>query len=505
VGEYGKGKTLSAATSAAPRRKRSIIRIVLLLLGAVIALLGGTYLFLIISSRLPGTYSMGPALNGSMTGMGNTAGMTITHSVTDYALQQCTVPTREFTLEAKEVQKDGQDYYTYNGVVPGPELRVKQGDCLSVTLINHLPVATSIHWHGINVPNAADGVPGVTQNAVKPGESFVYRFIVKDVGTYWYHTHNDTLHQLPKGLFGPLIVEPSGGVGADRDYYVTYHEPHLVNGSAGDVKLAAKSGEKVRLRVLNTRSPLGGPPLPMRLAVVGASFRIVAKDGNYIHGPQQINNQLIAISMAERYDIEFTMPSGNMVRLIDLDSPETISVGDGSVPATPAAAVLQPFDLASYGQATADPLTDRTSFDASYDIHLGDHNGFYDGNYALIHTINDHASPDTVMITVKEGQTVRLRFINDSDENHPMHLHGHHFVLLSLNGKKITGSPIYADTINVTPLSTTEVAFVANNPGLWMAHYHILYHAYSGMMFMINYEGVGTPFLTGSDNQNIPE
>lgn len=478
------------------RRITALIAIIIIL-----GLLTTLFVFSIIS-KLPGAYSMGPAV-GSVANMGSMDTMTITHSVTDYTVAQCSGPTDNFTLEATEVQSGSQTLNEYNGSIPGPELRVKQGDCLNVTLVNHMSEATSIHWHGININNAADGVPGVTQDSVKPGQSYIYRFYVKDAGSYWYHSHNDTLNQLSKGLFGPLIVEPTSGTDVAHDYYVTLYGNNMVNGSSGDVPLAAKPGEKVRLRVLNAQGG-GSAGDPVNVALLGASFRVVSKDGTDLHGPQQISNQSIQIGPAERYDLEFIMPASGMVRLIDQQHPETVSIGDGAVPVVPA--TLQPFDLTTYGTPAADPIADRTSFDASYDLHLGNHVGFYNGGPAKVHTINGKAAPmDMPMITVKEGQVVRLRFINDSDEFHTMHLHGHHFAVLTVNGKKPSGSPIYSDTFNVTPHSTVEVAFLANNPGVWMAHCHVLYHAYSGMMFMINYEGVGTPFKAGADYQNIPE
>jgi len=104
----------------------------------------------------------------------------------------------------------GVTAWTYNGVVPGPVLRVNQGDRVRVTLRNHLPVATTIHWHGVFVPNADDGVAGVTQNAVPSGQSYVYEFVARDPGTYWYHSHQDTSNQLPRGLYGSLVVLPTG-------------------------------------------------------------------------------------------------------------------------------------------------------------------------------------------------------------------------------------------------------------------------------------------------------
>jgi FtsP/CotA-like multicopper oxidase with cupredoxin domain len=125
-------------------------------------------------------------------------------------------PVKQFTITAQPATIDlgnGNkfDAYTYNGAIPGPELRVQQGDMVEVTLVNKLPVSTTIHWHGMRVPNAEDGVAGLTQDAVKPGQSYTYRFLANDVGTYWYHSHQDTSEQLPRGLYGAIIVEPNRG------------------------------------------------------------------------------------------------------------------------------------------------------------------------------------------------------------------------------------------------------------------------------------------------------
>src|SRR5690606_18794958 len=103
--------------------------------------------------------------------------------------------------------------WTYNGVVSGPEIRVRHGDPVRVRLINQLSEATTIHWHGIRLNNAMDGVPGLTQAPVEPGESFEYEFVPPDAGTYWYHSHNRTYRQVDKGLYGPLIVEEREPIG----------------------------------------------------------------------------------------------------------------------------------------------------------------------------------------------------------------------------------------------------------------------------------------------------
>lgn len=134
-------------------------------------------------------------------------------------------PEEDYTISAEVATRAGlPDQWTFGGKVPGVPIRVIEGDHVHVTLINNLPAPTTIHWHGIQVPNASDGVSGLTQDAVPPGGKFEYDFIAPSPGTYWYHSHHQTLDQEPKGLFGTLVVEPKGGVPADRDYVLAYHD-----------------------------------------------------------------------------------------------------------------------------------------------------------------------------------------------------------------------------------------------------------------------------------------
>jgi FtsP/CotA-like multicopper oxidase with cupredoxin domain len=109
--------------------------------------------------------------------------------------------------------------WTFNGTAPGPTLRVRQGDLVIVNLVNHLSFGVTIHWHGVSVPNSADGVAGVTQDAVKPGQTYIYRFIAKDAGTYWYHSHQFSYEETTDGLYGMLVVDPlKPTIRADVDY-----------------------------------------------------------------------------------------------------------------------------------------------------------------------------------------------------------------------------------------------------------------------------------------------
>ena len=434
-------------------------------------------------------------------------------------------PVRSFTLTARVARIGGQNAWTYGGTVPGPELRVTQGDRLRVTLVNHLPESTTIHWHGVpGLPDAEDGVAGITQQAVPPGHSMTYEFVVNDPGTYWYHSHQDTSSQIAKGLFGALVVEPKGGPTEDRDYTVLLH-----NGTAGvavngtsNLHLAARPGERVRLRVVNAVAP-GMDGTPEAPVLLGAAYRVVALDGRDLNGPQELGPERIAIGMGQRADLVFTMPASGAVRLVDTESQAhssgvqsaiaaaagpvglpSVTVGDGVLPASPRLAGLPAFDPLHYGMAAPDPVATARP-DASHPIVLTEQPGFHDGSIQLVHEINGKSSPDVPAITVHEGQVVRLHIVNDTTEYHPMHLHGHTMSVLSRDGRPVTGSPVRVDTVLVGPHETWDVAFLADNPGLWMFHCHVLLHAAFGLTMSIDYAGISTPYEMGTRSGNLPE
>jgi FtsP/CotA-like multicopper oxidase with cupredoxin domain len=195
-------------------------------------------------------------------------------------------------LIASVVSSGGHQAWAYNSTVPGPELRVRHGDRVRVTLINHLPDATSIHWHGINVRNAMDGVAGITQDGVRPGASFTYEFIARSAGTYWYHSHQETSNQIPQGLVGTIVVEPKDAPTARaRDYSLLVHkmpgtDAIAVNGTS-NLHLNAAPGATVRIRITNAVVPSfdGAPLTPV---LTGAPYVVEALDGHDLNGPQQL-------------------------------------------------------------------------------------------------------------------------------------------------------------------------------------------------------------------------
>ena len=415
------------------------------------------------------------------------------------------------------------------GRCPAPQLRVTQGDRVRVTLVNRLPVATTLHWHGIRVPNAEDGVAGITQDAVAPGASFTYEFVAQDAGTFWYHSHQDTGNQIPAGLFGALVVDPPGGPAPGvLDRTALLHNavdraadgPAIaVNGTTGDEHVDARPGQRVRLRVVDAVAPSmdGTAEAPILL---GAPYRVVALDGHDLVGPTELGPRRLELGMGQRVDLEFTMPPTGSVRLVDsrvegersllqgffgasARAAETVTFGDGQAPAPPDPAAVPLFDPLTYGRAVADPTTRAPDLTAP--VVLGEGPGFHDGAVQLVHTINGAASPAVPPLVVRQGQLVRLHFVNDTGEFHPMHLHGHVMTVLAVDGRAPTGSPLHLDTVLLAPHATADVAFPADNPGLWMLHCHVLLHAQMGMSMTIDYAGITTPFTMGARSGNTPE
>jgi FtsP/CotA-like multicopper oxidase with cupredoxin domain len=464
-------------------------------------------------SEMPGAVNAAPAVAGQPT-----------TSITSLVAAPGDEPVKAFTLTAEPTVIDGQTVWAYNGSVPGPELRVNQGDRVRVTLVNHLPESTTIHWHGVAVPNSQDGVAGVTQDAVPSGDEYTYEFIANEAGTFWYHSHQQTEEQLPRGLFGALVVlPPNGSVAEQRDVTLVLHGSAgqvSINGAADIARVPAQPGQTVRLRLINAVDPGmdGGPEAPV---LVGAPFRVVSLDGRDLNAPDVLGPTRIPLGMGQRADLVFTMPTSGSVQLIDTEiqgastpvqtllfgspRPHLASVVFGDGQAQPVDVDALPmFDPLHYGAPAPDDVAAATP-DQTVNVTLGEHPGIRDGRPELVHTIDGAASPDVPPITVAEGQIVRLHIVNQTGEYHPMHLHGHVLTLLAVDGQPIKGSPVHQDSILVGPDETVDVAFAADNPGVWMFHCHVLLHAGMGMTTSINYVGYSTPFAMGTDSGNMPE
>ncbi|EST11515.1 multicopper oxidase family protein [Sporolactobacillus laevolacticus] len=465
--------------------------------------------------------------------------------------------------------------WTFNGSAPGPEIRVQKGDKIHVTLKNELPAPISIHWHGYPVPNKMDGIPGVTQDAVAPGKSFTYEFVADKAGTYWYHSHQDSVNQVDRGLYGAFIVEDSkekydkdytlmldewvtdknqingqikamtpgtskkksgdsgmdgmnmdgmghgsstenssnnhdGGMNMPGNMMVdnmSMYDLYTINGKSGKLvkPLNVKKGDKVRLRFINAGY------LPHNIHIHGHNIKVIATDGQPINNPQTVKNRVISIAPGERYDVSFTADNpgkwyiedhgtakgtNEMKALINYEGSKATSGQPNASTQLPA------IDFTDYGAKAKPQFTLNQKYDVTYTMNL---NAGMNSN-GMIYTINGKSFPNTDPIKVKTGDRVKVKLVNrDHMNNHPMHLHGHFFQVLSKNGKLVSGSPIYKDTLNVKPGETYEVAFKADNPGNWMFHCHDLHHANAGMVTEVNYTDFQSNYVPDSANDNKPE
>jgi FtsP/CotA-like multicopper oxidase with cupredoxin domain len=412
-------------------------------------------------------------------------------------------PDVKFTLTAKQASvrlASGRsiDALTFDGRLPGPELRVRRHDLVEVTLVNRdIEDGVSIHWHGVDVPNAEDGVSGVTQDAVKLGDRYTYRFRPDQEGTFWYHTHQVSSDNVARGLFGPLVILPERASARGFDFTAVVHNfsgVDVLGANDRPARQAVPAGTDVRLRLVNSDS------FTRRFVLSGTPFRVAAIDGVDVAGPTPLSGQRLDLGAGGRYDVVFTMPE-KPVRLGLVDSPVALTFSrDGRVDLPPVS-FDRSFDPASYGSPTPAP----TRFDRSFELDIDRKLGFFDGDFGYQWTVNGGVFPDTPVYSVRRGDTVKMRIANSSGDVHPMHLHGHHFRVLSRDGTPVRGSPWWVDTLNVQNGEEYEVAFRADNPGVWMLHCHILPHAADGLNMHLAYEGYRTPFEVGGEADNDPE
>jgi FtsP/CotA-like multicopper oxidase with cupredoxin domain len=400
--------------------------------------------------------------------------------------------------ETLTVHDDGERI-TVNGSTPGPTIRAQQGDLVEVTLVNdNVADGSTLHWHGVDVPNAADGVAGVTQDAVMPGEEHVYRFVAEDAGSYWYHSHQVSHEQVQRGLFGALVVEPAGARPPDVDEPVLLHRyggAGSLNGVEGFTSLEAAPGDEVRLRLVNTDNGLATVWVP------GTTYRVLAVDGTDVHQPGDLTDVTIPLPAGGRVDVGLTVPEGGA--LVEFSGGQTLGVGRTDTE-TRSRAPAETLDLLTYGEPV-DPPFDVTAPDRRFEYVIDRKPGFLDGRPGLWWTVNGGIFPDVPMYLVTEGDVVLFEITNNSGDAHPMHLHGHHGLVLSRDGEAATGSPWWVDSLEVGVGETYEVALLADNPGIWMDHCHNLPHAREGLVAHLMYDGVSSSFLVGGPRGNQPE
>jgi FtsP/CotA-like multicopper oxidase with cupredoxin domain len=473
-----------------------------------------------VTSRLPGRYDLGAlATMDSGDRQDSSAHHAVpvaaegaeTTSVTELTGPQDRAPDVTYTLRAATLDVDGRQALAFNGQVPGPTLTAQPNQLIEVVLLNtDVEDGVSVHWHGYDVPNAEDGVAGVTQDTVKPGGTHTYRFLAEQVGTFWYHSHQASSEQVEKGLYGALVVAPAPP--ADSSAQAVPDEAVVVDHSwrgpqgflAGDKEADAGTrverrevapGTPVRLRLINSRSNYN------RYTLLGVPFRVTAVDGTDLNEPGEVTEQSLRLAAGGRYDLSFTMPT-EPVTLTGLGDGYSIVFGDGEPARAPVS--WPELDLARYGKPLrgAEP---GGQVDREFTMDIDRRLGWLDGRPGYLWTVNGETYPKMPMYMVAEGDLVRVTILNRTLEDHPIHLHGHHMNVEEKNSRPITGSPWSSDTLNVAPGEQYVVTFRADNPGIWMDHCHDLDHAAQGFVMHVGYEGLTTPYRIGEDSGNQPE
>ena len=391
--------------------------------------------------------------------------------------------------------------YSLNDKSPGPLIEATVGQLVEVRLHNEsVKGGVALHWHGVDVPNAQDGVAGVTQDAVGVGEDHTYRWVAPDAGTFWYHSHQLSHEQVIGGLFGGIIVHPEEREPGVRNVLALAHlydDVPTVNGGTGFRPVVARPGERVRVRVVNTDN---GP----QNVWIGEPFLVRAIDGIDVNEPTEVTDRSVGIPAGGRADLEVRVPTDGSAVRVQLLGGVGLSIGP---PGSESSSVKQPkeeLDLLDYGSA-GEVGFDPAQPDRKFDYSVGRRPGFFNGKPGLWWSVNGKLYKDMPMFVVREGDVVKVTISNHSGEAHPMHLHGHHAVVLSRDGVKASGSPWWFDSLDVQNGESFDVAFVADNPGLWMDHCHNLKHAREGLVTHLMYEGVTTPYKLGSDSGNVPE
>lgn len=407
----------------------------------------------------------------------------------------------------------------YNGVVPGPEIRVRQGARVRVVAENGLGEETTIHWHGIRTPNDMDGVPYLTQTPITPGSSFIYEFDAVDAGTFWYHPHQRSFEQVGRGLYGPLVIEEETPIRVDRDLTWMLDDWRLTrsaeispdfgdrhdashNGRVGNTVtingtvpdwLEIRRGERIRLRLINAANA----------RIFGLDFGalspvIVALDGQPV-SPHAPTDGMVTVGPAMRIDLVIDMSGapGDVVkvidrfydqlayRLVDLRYSDVAlrpSVPDWplELPANPLAEpeidVATRHEVVFNGGMMGQSMMGSDMPSMMSQMHSGKI-WFINGAAATGHVMEP-------MLTLEHGHSYILAMANETAWHHPIHFHGHSFRVISRN-EKPTRHREWQDTVLMAPRERVEIAFVADNPGDWMFHCHILEHQAAGMMGVI--------------------
>ena len=417
------------------------------------------------------------------------------------------------------------DVWCYGGTVPGPEVRVRQGDRLRITVENALDEETTVHWHGLRVPNAMDGVPHLTQAPIAPGETFAYEFDAVDAGTVWYHPHQRSFEQVGRGLYGALIIEEADPPRVDRELLWVLDDWRLTQdasiaadfGGFHDMSHAGRLGNTVTIngRVPKAVPVRAGERIRLRLSNAanarifaldfgGLAPQVIALDGQPVM-PHPAPGGRVVLGPAMRADLmlDVTAAPGAKVQVIDrFFAQDAYVLVELTVAETPLRETAPDWDMALAPNPLREPdlgrarrhevtftggmmggMVEREMGIASQESMMGGGmmGRMHDGSIWFVNGVAAEGHILDPMLTLERDASHVIAMTNATAFHHPIHLHGHSFRVISRDGAP-TAHREWQDTVLMAPRERVEIAFVADNPGDWMFHCHILEHQAGGMM-----------------------
>lgn len=447
-----------------------------------------------------------------------------------------TVVKYNFDVDYKTVNYSGEKVQALavDGGIPAPTIKATIGDTLQITFNNKMDEETSIHWHGLLVPNDQDGVPYLNTKPIPPKKSFTFEFKVKQTGTYWYHSHTDLQEQ--QGVYGAIVFSPKvetvkvdydktivlsdwsdrhpldilrelqssrgghgggmmmggrGGMGSDVSDIE--YDAFLANGETQQF-YSMKPGSTARLRLIN-----GGAGTYFNVQFANMTMKVIAADGMDI---QPIEVEQLLITNGETYDVLVTIPDSKRYELRamadDASGYSSVLLGSGKkvvavkgqgvygqslmrTPKVRSNGVIPYMNDYKFINSKVDTtLPKRKTQTVNIDL-TGGMMGYDWGFNGKKLDINNDAN----WIKIKQGTNVRIVIRNKSMMSHPIHLHGHFFRVI--NGRNNKNAPL-KHTVNVKPMETVVIEFAADEEKDWLIHCHLLFHMAAGMGTVISYQ-----------------
>ena len=399
----------------------------------------------------------------------------------------------------------------YDGRVPGPTIRVPQGAKVSLRFLNGLPQGSTVHWHGVRLANAMDGVPELTQHVVDAGGDIHYDFTVPDAGIFWYHPHKRAWEQMARGLYGALVVEEPKPPEVDRDEVLLIDDWRLAQDASihesfgalvdwshggrtgnwitvnGDAAWSLEVGqyERLRLRLANVANAR-----IFSLALKGLEGWLVALDGQPLDEARPAGSLVLAPGQRADLVVDAIEEAESHAVLYSREREGSFVLATFTVDGTarserlPVPPPLAPNPVPALGNLAG---AKRATLQMEGGAMGGLREARMDGRMVPMHELvqagklwafnGEVEIPKEPLFAAERGETVLVRIVNDTAWPHAMHLHGHHFRAMGSDGN---AGPL-RDTLLVDREQTVQIGFVADNPGDWLLHCHTLEHSNAGM------------------------